>query len=269
MDLPLDHFSASQLNKPLGNWVFEYIYLTKAQRREIVVGMNAAYGTAVHGGIQAVVCAGQDSDAALEAALLDYDFHPADDDLKRDKYRDLIPAAIEQGVELLSEGFAGSEAEHKISCQIDGVELPIIGFVDIFNEKQGTFCEVKTKAPRKGQLKKDGSQGWVKASLPKKPDYYHVCQVAIYAHATGMIPSIAYVSDQEAVRFDPFNCDQLCKEYLDYSLQDMRRRAITRQNLLKISTDPKILAGIVEPDFEHPFYWEHQFKEEAKELWRL
>jgi hypothetical protein len=215
------------------------------------------------------VCAGQDSDAALEAALLDYDFHPADDDLKREKYRDLIPAAIEQGVELLSEGFAGAEAERKISCQLDGVSLPVIGFIDIINEQQGTFCEVKTKAPRKGQVKKDGSQGWVKASLPKKPEYNHLCQVAIYAHATGMIPSIAYVTDQEAVRFDPFNCEELSKEYLGYCLSEMRRTAITRENLLKISTDPKVLAGLVEPDFEHPFYWDHQFKEEAKELWRI
>ena len=49
----------------------------------------------------------------------------------------------------------------------------------------------------------------------------------------------------------------------------MRRKALIRQNLLKISTDAKVLAGLVEPEFDHPFYWNHQFKEEAKELWKL
>ena len=30
------HFSPSQLNRPLANWMFEYVYLSKEKRREIV-----------------------------------------------------------------------------------------------------------------------------------------------------------------------------------------------------------------------------------------
>jgi len=52
LKIGLDHFSPSQLLRPTPNWLFEYVYLTKDQRRAITVGENAAYGTAVHNGIQ-------------------------------------------------------------------------------------------------------------------------------------------------------------------------------------------------------------------------
>jgi len=68
----LQHFSPSQLNKPIANWIFDYVYLSKDKRREIKVGENAAYGTAVHGGIQAVLSAGTSIEDASEAAIMDF-----------------------------------------------------------------------------------------------------------------------------------------------------------------------------------------------------
>ena len=97
------HFSPSQLNRPLANWMFEYVYLAKEKRREIIVGENAAFGTAVHTVIQAVVCHGQDIDEAVEEATTGYDFHPTNfSEDKRDKFRELIPAAASVGIDLLS-----------------------------------------------------------------------------------------------------------------------------------------------------------------------
>lgn len=260
------HFSPSQLNRPLANWMFEYVYLSKDKRREIVVGENAAFGTAVHTVIQAVTCHGQDIDEAIEEAMTGYDFHPANfSQDKRDKFRELIPAAATVGIDLLSPLFAGSQEERKIELTLDGVLVPIIGYVDLF--KDGQLAEIKTKAPRPGAVKKDGTRGWTKASLPKEPAWEHVLQAAVYWKATGATPNIAYVSSDDGVIYNPDNCDKMSDDVLNFAIDEMRRKSITRQNLLAVSTDPKVLAGLMEPDFNHPFYWGHQFVNDAKELW--
>lgn len=260
------HFSPSQLNRPLANWMFEYVYLSKDKRREIVVGENAAFGTAVHTVIQAVTCHGQDIDEAVEEAMTGYDFHPANfSQDKRDKFRELIPAAATVGIDLLSPLFAGAQEERKIELTLDGVLVPVMGYVDLF--KDGSLAEIKTKAPRQGAVKKDGTRGWTKASLPKEPAWEHVLQAAVYWKATGATPNIAYVSSDDGVIYNPDNCDKMSDDVLNFAIDEIRRKAITRQNLLAVSTDPKVLAGLMEPDFNHPFYWGHQFVNDAKELW--
>jgi hypothetical protein len=260
------HFSPSQLNRPLANWMFEYVYLSKEKRREIVVGENAAFGTAVHTVIQAVTCHGQDIDEAVEEAMTGYDFHPANfSQDKRDKFRELIPAAATVGIDLLSPLFAGAQEERKIELTLDGVLVPVMGYVDLF--KDGQLAEIKTKAPRQGAVKKDGTRGWTKASLPKEPAWEHVLQAAVYWKATGATPNIAYVSSDDGVIYNPDNCDKMSDDVLNFAIEEIRRKAITRQNLLAVSTDPKVLAGLMEPDFNHPFYWGHQFVNDAKELW--
>jgi hypothetical protein len=260
------HFSPSQLNRPLANWMFEYVYLSKEKRREIVVGENAAFGTAVHTVIQAVTCHGQDIDEAVEEAMTGYDFHPANfSQDKRDKFRELIPAAATVGIDLLSPLFAGAQEERKIELTLDGVLVPVMGYVDLF--KDGSLAEIKTKAPRQGAVKKDGTRGWTKASLPKEPAWEHVLQAAVYWKATGATPNIAYVSSDDGVIYNPDNCDKMSEDVLNFAIEEIRRKAITRQNLLAVSTDPKVLAGLMEPDFNHPFYWGHQFVNDAKELW--
>ena len=260
------HFSPSQLNRPLANWMFEYVYLSKEKRREIVVGENAAFGTAVHTVIQAVTCHGQDIDEAVEEAMTGYDFHPANfSQDKRDKFRELIPAAATVGIDLLSPLFAGAQEERKIELTLDGVLVPVMGYVDLF--KDGSLAEIKTKAPRQGAVKKDGTRGWTKASLPKEPAWEHIMQAAVYWKATGATPNIAYVSSDDGVIYNPDNCDKMSEDVLNFAIDEIRRKAITRQNLLAVSTDPKVLAGLMEPDFNHPFYWGHQFVNDAKELW--
>jgi hypothetical protein len=260
------HFSPSQLNRPLANWMFEYVYLAKEKRREIIVGENAAFGTAVHTVIQAVVCHGQDIDEAVEESTTGYDFHPANfSQEKRDKFRELIPAAASVGIDLLSPLFAGAQEERKIELMLDGVLVPIMGYVDLF--KDGSLAEIKTKAPRQGQVKKDGTRSWTKASLPKEPAWEHIMQAAVYWKATGATPNIAYVSSTDGVIYNSDNCEKMSEDVLNFAIEEIRRKAITRQNLLAVSTDPKVLAGLMEPDFNHPFYWGHQFVNDAKELW--
>ena len=266
----ISHHSPSQLGKPDANWLFEYIYLSKERRREIKVGYNAAVGTASHNAIQAVLTAGHDIDDAIQQALMSYDFHNAPEGEpveKRDKFREILPDMVKNGIDLLAEQFGGAEDERKVEVSLKGVDAPVLGYIDLCSSD--AFAEIKTKAPRQGAVKKDGTRGWVKASIPSRPDFNHVCQVAIYAHATGLTPHIAYVSATDAMLFSPDNCDQLQPEYLAYCLEERRRTAVRRERLLSISKDPKVLAGIIEPDFNHPFLWDDETKDEARALWQI
>ena len=262
----VEHFSPSQLNRPVANWMFEYIYLGKERRREIIVGENAAFGSAVHGGIQSVLCNDDDYDTAIDHALMEFDFHPANESPeKREHYRELIEPAIILGCdELLI--WERAEAEMRVEWQPEGLAVPIIGYVDMAQPYNGRFLEMKTKAPRLGAVKKDGTRGWNKAPTPKEPEWTHVQQAAVYYKATGLTPHIAYISDHSVTVFNPDNCEKLSEEAIEYAAEQMLNKALKRQNLLKISTDPKVLASILEADFEHPFYWKHQFNSEAKEL---
>ena len=170
----LPHHSASQFNKPDANWLFEYIYLSKERRREIKVGYNAAVGTASHNAIQAVLTAGHDIDDAIQQALMSYDFHDAPEGEpveKRDKFREILPDMVKNGIDLLAEQFGGAEDERKVEVSLKGVDAPVLGYIDLCSSD--AFAEIKTKAPRQGAVKKDGTRGWVKASIPSKPDFNH------------------------------------------------------------------------------------------------
>lgn len=260
-------FSASSLNKPQANFIFEKIYLSDEQRQKIIVGENAALGTAVHEAIQGILCHGQDFDEAVEAAKLTFDFHPANkSEEKRVKFREDIEAMVHSGVNCLSQDFSGAQEERRIELELDGVVLPIIGYVDLF--KDGKLAEIKTKAARAGAVKKDGTRSWSKGSIPKEPAMQHIMQSAIYWKATGAEPNIVYVSAEDSIIYTPENCDKLSDEYLSYALDQIRSKAIRLQNLIAISNDPKVLASLLEPDFGS-FYWADEFMEEARELWKL
>jgi len=262
------HFSASQLNQPTANRVFSYLYL-KERRKDTKVGFNAAVGTACHNAIQSVLCLGEDVDTAIVKAVADLDFHtapPSEPEDKRDKYKEILPDMITNGLNLLGEAFGGSKDEQRVEVLLDGIDVPIIGYIDLCSSS--SFCEIKTKAIRRGAVKKDGSRGYSRASIPAQPEYNHMCQIAIYHKATGLVPTVAYIADHDAVLFTPDNCEELQPHVIAYYLEEVRQKALRWQNLLKISTDPAVLVGFVEPDFTS-FYWDEETLEEAKNLWKI
>lgn len=270
LSVDLDHLSPSQLLTSTPSWIFKYLHLGK-ERRNIVVGENAALGSAVHSAIQNVLCGIPTYDAAREAQI-EFDMHDANEDnAKRIKFRGIIPQMIQNGVDtLLENGFFAALPEEKITTRLDGVNVDVIGYVDLVVPKT-IFCEMKTKAPRKTKLLKDGSQGWSKGTLPKVPDKNHVMQLAIYQKALKITPSICYINEAEAVLFTPFNCEELKAENLAKCVEEMRQKALVRQNLLKLSDDPKVLASIVDPEWDHPYQWklEDEYLQKARELWQF
>lgn len=266
-EVGIKHFSASSLNKPQANFIFEKVYLSAEQRKNIIVGENAALGTSVHEAIQAVLAHGQDIDEAIANAEVAFDFHPANKSQeKREKFRTEIHDMVHMGVDAMASEFAGAQEERKIELELDGVVLPIIGFIDLHKQESNCFAEIKTKAISMRNV--DGNIRWAKAVIPKSPAKEHVRQAAIYNAATGAEPHIVYVSSHKTVSFNQANCEALSDESLKRALSDIRDKAIRLQNLFAISNDPKKLAGLLEPDFGS-FWWPDEFMKEAKELWKL
>lgn len=271
----ITHLSASQLLRSPAKWIFDYVHLSPEERRNQGVGWRAVLGTCSHDAMQAIVCAGQDVRTSIRTAVNNYDMSEGDDDdVLRDRLREAIPGTIEQGTRVLIDaGFGGSKPEEYITLHLPGIDVPIVGYIDMLQNTSGggiRNAEIKTKGPRKTRLLKDGSQGWSKASLPKAPEWTHVCQSAIYNAATGGECLLAYAAEHDAVIFDQTTCDELKPSGLAEALEEMRQRALIRQNLLNISTDAKTLASITDPDWRHMYQWKikDEFIAKARALWQ-
>ena len=77
-----------------------------------------------------------------------------------------------------------------------------------------------------------------------------------------------YVSHEEATVYTPFNCEDLLQYNLDAALDRVRLKALKRQNLISFSNDINVIGSILEPDFNHPYFWDMEQKEYAMEIFR-
>ena len=267
----LEHYSPSAIEKPLANWVFDYVYLG-GRRRDIKVGAPAPAGGAAHDAIQEVICDGEDIEEAVakaESRLLDHTSKNDLDEQKKQRYIDDMGAMVANGVEAMTHfGDIDATKEQVLGYEHPRLDLPIIGYADFCSSD--CIIELKTKWARAGAVRKDGSRGFSIPSAPKKPDAAHVRQVAFYYAASGKLPSIVYISANDYVIFISENCEELSVPNLQRGMEQLLMGAIVRQNLLKISNDPAVLAWYVQPDW-NDFRWNigDEFLEEAKELWKL
>ena len=265
------YWSFSRANQPNGYFLYWYGTKTAEERRQHVIGESGQIGSFVHEGVQLVVSHGLDITQAIATTVAAFDSKfVSDDDVKRSRFREMIDPMICQAVDMLGKyNFTKPKDELKIECHLPDIDLPFIGYVDLVGD--GMFCEMKTKSVSKSRVLKDGTQGWSKGRLPtNEPDWSHVKQVALYHHATKLIPSIMYIAEHEAKIFTPFNCERLGDAMLATALDELRKQTLIKQNLIKISPDPKVLAGLVDPDWQHMYIWnDDQQREEAKRLWQI
>jgi len=267
----IDHFSPSQLEKPLANWAFEYVFLGH-RRRDIAVGAPAPAGSAAHDAIQEIICDGVDPEDAIANAEQRMMEHVAKDELdgyKKERYIADMGSMVGNGVEAMSHfGNIDATKEQVLGYEHPRLDIPIIGYADFCSSD--CIIELKTKWARAGAKRKDGSRGFSVPTAPKKPDAAHVRQVAFYYAASGKMPSIVYISANDYVIFNQDNCEELTVPALQRAMEQLLMNAIVRQNLLKISNDPDVLVWYMQPDWTD-FRWNigDDFLSEAKELWKL
>ena len=275
MDAGLTHTSPSANEKPNCLRVFEYLHLG-AERRNIPVGVPAIAGTAVHDALQGHLVDGLDlSDATDIAQDMITQHKPISDldELKRDQYIHDAELMIRNGVECFDKmGLFGDKSlvsEQAIAVESEHLDIPIIGYADLATDKY--VLEIKTKWNRLGPPRKNGSRGFGKLKAPTSPDPAHLRQVAVYCKATGKPPRLVYITTEDYAVFDSSNCSLMSEQNLEAYYQQILHSAVVWQNLLKISTDPKVLRLYIKPDWDN-FRWRfmpEEYLKLARELYQL
>jgi hypothetical protein len=133
------HLSPSSLNLWLAApslWVLEKLLGHRGG-----MGCAAHRGTAVELGVSAgLFDPALDAEACIAIALPHYDKLTAlNSDSKRADERAVIPGMVRQGLALRSHGLPimpngesrfGGGVQHKVEIQLDGVDIPVIGYLD-------------------------------------------------------------------------------------------------------------------------------------------
>jgi len=152
------------------------------------------------------------------------------------------------------------EGESEIFANLPGLELPYSGFPD-FSRR----VELKTK----WSTAADTKSGKRSASLPNKPTWPHICQVAGYWFGTGLMQTIVYANAKDYRVFNEQNCEQLSQDALQAAVNHIVAKCAIRENLLKSTNSVDEMLRLIEPDFGHMWAWDMRpaVLDEAKKLW--
>ena len=156
---------------------------------------------------------------------------------QRDKERENIIGMCQQYRE-----FVGKkpkkilETQRKISLDIEGLAVPIIGLTDF--EYEDEIVDIKTTT-----------------RMPSKISPTHRRQGAVYAKASGnRAVSFLYLTQKKAAKY-------LLEDYED-DFNEVVQTSLRLQKFLSVSDDPEELAAIVIPNYDH-FYFRSEFIREA------
>jgi len=243
-------------------------------------------------------------DFAIKAAIEEFkQYKPANDkdQAKKDHYLETLPVTIENAFQAIGK-LAKVEpvtCENFVTIPGDSLSLSLaiigrsdfefgnFGFKSLAagSEKSspsaaGSFLlELKTSWSRPGKAKKDGSLSFASSKAPTLASQNHLIQVAFYAAAYDfkIAVKLLYVTEQDTALFDSSNCEWLTVEGLKKNFKYIlnvakrRERMFARYQDLPVDEIKKSLIADVDPQFDHPFYWNigREFKEQAKELWNV
>ena len=182
--------------------------------------------------------------------------------VNRGEFADVLTHAVE-GVKEAHQAYGLNriEGESEIFSNLPGLELPYSGFPD-FSRR----IELKTKWSSAAANTKSGKRS---ASLPTKPMFAHVCQVAGYWFGTGLMQSIVYANASGYRVFNADNCDQLSQDGLQSALNHIVAKCAIRENILKSADSVEAMLRLIEPDFAHMWAWDcrPEVLNQAKKLW--
>ena len=193
-----------------------------------------------------------------------WDDRDADKHARRIDEFELVAHTALDGLREALRGVNRIEGEKEVWTEIARCELPFFGKPDYIGR-----VELKTMWDRPGNSK----TGWVQNSLPTKPTYPHLTQVAGYFHGTGLPQTIVYANKSDYRVFTADNCEQLQPDNLKRVWGAAARDCRIREGLLRaahqMGGDIRDLLSLVPPQFSHPFAWDvnPEVKAIALELW--
>ena len=235
----IGHLSASSLNQWAAEpalWVMERLLGYRS-----ITGIAAARGKAVEHGVHLGLVKPEMTVAdCAAAALAEFDREMAltvDD--RRDGERANIPGYVEHALAELRQYGVPTAYQEKVEIGLEGVPVPLVGYVDWLFDQHGVIVDLKTSE-----------------RLPGAISDSHGRQGAVYARAHGnygmrfaYTKPVAGKKDGRAVTVYELGASDI-RRHLDA----LREIAIRLGRFLALSRDPRELAGLLVPDYEH-FFW--------------
>lgn len=228
----ISHLSASQLNTWISApslWTLEKLLKFRGS-----MGCAAHRGTAAEAGVSAgLFDPSLSAEACTAIAIPLYDRLTAlSSDPKRDAERAVIPGVVAQGLALREHGLPikPNGDQHKVEIALEGVSVPIIGFLDWMYAEE--ILDLKTTL-----------------RVPSAMSEAHLRQATVYktAHMDKRV-RFFYCSEKKAEKHT------LTREQYDMSMRQLIGAAQRLERFLGLSNDPRELAAII-PHSSDSFYF--------------
>lgn len=236
----IDHLSPSSLNLYAANpcmWVGRYLLQWKDE-----FGPAATRGSAVEAGLDSFLFQ-RDTEKAIQAA---YQYFAANTnglaDEDHEAERSNLEPMVLQACAAMAKATPPNSRQLRIEHYVDGVEVPIIGYIDYLWEDHGV--DLKTTRACPGSIKSD-----------------HGRQIATYSKAKGRPFRILYVTAKKYALYPMGNNESAMH------LRDLERHARAVRHLLMKSESPQDAALFFAPD-PSEFRWNEKTLELANTVYR-
>ena len=234
----IEHLSYSQASlyksQPAA-WVFRYLFGIKDDG-----GPALWRGRAVEKGLDTYLFT-QNVAQAAQAASIEYaNLSQGLADDKSEAERANVSECLKQAIAAMP-GQLPITRQRKIEVRMDGIEVPIIGYVDYEWPEYG--LDLKTTL-----------------RLPSQPNPGHVEQVSVYAHALGKPFSLLYVTPKKSAVYHV--ADETAAKA--YARVHQTFKAI--RSMLDTVSGPHQAAALFAPDYEH-YVWSPELMTKAQEVY--
>lgn len=237
----ITHLSPSSLNLYAANpslWVGRYLLKWADE-----YGPAASRGTAVEAGLDLWLFDRTKAAEAETVALANFADRTqgvADDEHEAER-ANIVPM-LRQAIEALKDVPIPVGRQMKIEHYANGIEVPIIGFVDYLFEDYG--LDLKTTKACPSSIKAD-----------------HARQVSVYAECKKRPFKILYVTAKKSALYELGGNEQAT------SLRDLERQGRAVRHLLNHSFDAMDAAKFFAPDFSD-FRWSEKLADTANQLYQ-
>jgi hypothetical protein len=167
-----------------------------------------------------------------------------------DAFKDYIADMVKYAIAGIKEYFADEEIEGEYTryYKDERIDVPTIMFLDYASETKE--LDLKCSFPTRNPPKKDGTRTWRVPKPRTEPTEYQLAQQAVYWKGTGLKPGLLFVTAEGYNLCTPENCAAMQPEALEEAYENVVRRWLVVQNLLKASNGNwNTLFGLVAPDF--------------------
>lgn len=220
--------------------------LSKCLKRNNPVGAAAHRGTAVeygiaHGLMDHTITINECRQVTMDKfkALTSMSGDP-----RLEKELAAIGDMVEVGLKELRPYGVPSSMQGKITYDIEGLDVPMIGFYDFEYAQSGILIDLKTTH-----------------ALPSKISQSHARQVALYTAARGgnISARISYVTSKKSATY--------ALENVTAHVAALGRIGLAIQRFLSVSDDPMELAAMVMPDTDSFYFSDPLTRQAAFEIW--